>query len=36
MFKNFDNYLSKSKYYDDWKKIVVGKVKDQTAGVGIK
>ena len=33
---DFSNYLSKSKFYDDSNKLVVGKIKDETAGVPIK
>ena len=33
---DFRNYSSKSKYYHDSKKLVVGKMKDETAGVAIK
>ena len=32
---NFSNYSTKSKYYDDSNKLVVGKMKDKTGGVGI-
>ena len=33
----FNNYSSKSKYYDNSNKLVVGKMKDETtAGVGIE
>ena len=32
----FSNYSAKSKYYDDSKKIVVGKMKDKTGGVAIE
>ena len=34
--KNFSNYSPKSKYYDDSNKLVVGKIKGETAGVVIK
>ena len=30
------NYLTKSKYYDDLKKLVIGKMKDETEGVAIE
>ena len=30
---NFSNYLIKSKHYDNSNKLVVGKMKDETAGV---
>ena len=33
---DFRNYSSKSKYYDDSNKLVLGKMKDETAGVAIK
>ena len=33
---DFSNYLAKSKYYDDSNKLVVGKMKDETAGGAIK
>ena len=33
---DFSNYSAKSKYYDDSNKLVVGKVKDETAGVAIE
>ena len=33
---DFSNYLTKSKYYDNSKKIMVGKMKDETAGVAIE
>ena len=32
----FSNYSTKSKYYDNSNKLVVGKVKDETAGVSIE
>ena len=32
---NFSNYSTKSKYYGDSNKLVVGKMKDKTGGVGI-
>ena len=33
---DFSNYSAKSKYYDDSKKSVVGKVKNETASIAIK
>ena len=33
---NLSNYLTKSKYYDDSNKLVIGKMKDETGGVTIK
>ena len=33
---HFSNYSTKSKYYDNSNKLVVGKMKDETAGVEIK
>ena len=33
---DFSNYLTKSKYYDDLKKLVIGKMKDETEGVAIE
>ena len=33
---DFSNYSSKSKYYDNLNKVVVGKMKDKTAGVAIE
>ena len=33
---DFSNYSIKSKYYDNWSKLVVGKIKDETADVAIK
>ena len=33
---DFSNYLTKSKYYDNSKNIMVGKMKDETAGVAIE
>ena len=33
---DFSEYSTKSKYYDDSNKLVVGKVKDETAGVAVK
>ena len=33
---DFSNYSTKSKYYDDTNKLMVGKMKEETAGVAIK
>ena len=33
---HFSNYSTKSKYYDNSNKLVVGKMKDKTAGVAIE
>ena len=33
---DFSNYSTKSKYYDDSNKLVMGKLKDETAAVAIK
>ena len=33
---DFSNYSTKSKYYDDSNKLVIGKVKDETGGVAIE
>ena len=33
---DFRNYLTKPKYYDDSKKLVVNKMKDETGGVAIE
>ena len=33
---DFSNYSAKSKYYDESNKLVVGKIKEDTAGVAIK
>ena len=33
---DFSNHSNKSKYYDDSKKLVVGKMKDESAGVSIE
>ena len=33
---DFSNYSTKSKYYDNSNKLVVGKIKDETAGVSIE
>ena len=30
------NYSTKSKYYDNSKKLIIGKMKDETAGVAIE
>ena len=30
------NYADKSKYYDDWNKLIAGKMKNETVGVSIK
>ena len=35
MFK-FSNYSAKSKYYNDSNKLLVGEVKDETAGAAIE
>ena len=32
----FSNYSIKAKYYNDWNKLVIGKMKDETAGVAIE
>ena len=32
----FHNYSAKSKYYDNSNKLVVGKMKDETAGIAIE
>ena len=32
---DFSNYSSKSKYCDNWNKLVVDKIKNETAGVGL-
>ena len=32
---DFSNYSTKSKYYDNSKKLVVGKMKDEIVGVAI-
>ena len=32
----FSNYSAESKYYDDSDKLVVGKIKDETAGGAVK
>ena len=32
---DFSNYIAKSKYYDDSSKLLVGKIKDETAGIAI-
>ena len=33
---DFSNNSTESKYYDNWNKLVVRKMKDETAGVVIK
>ena len=33
---NFCNYSTKSKYYDNSNKLVVGKMKDETTGVAME
>ena len=33
---DFSNYLTKSKYFDNSNKLVVGKMKDETASVTIE
>ena len=33
---DFSNYFPKSKYYDDWNALVVGKIKDEMGGVAIE
>ena len=33
---DFNNYFTKSKYYDDSNKLVIGKMKDKTGGVAIE
>ena len=33
---DFSNYSTKSKYFDNSNKLVVGKMKDETAGVAIE
>ena len=33
---DFSNYSTKSKYYDDSNKLVIGKMKDETGGVAIE
>ena len=33
---NFSNYLTKPKYYDNSNKLVVGKMKDEAAGLAIE
>ena len=32
----YEDFSTGSKYYDNWKNSVVGKIKDETASVGIK
>ena len=36
MFDFSSNYSTKSKYYDNSNKLLVGKMKDETAGVAIE
>ena len=33
---DFSNYLTKSKYYNNSKKLIIGKMKDETGGVAIE
>ena len=33
---NFSNYLTKSKYYDNSSKLVIGNIEDEIGGVAIK
>ena len=33
---DFNNYSIKSKYHDNWNKLVAGKMKDETAGVAVE
>ena len=33
---HFSNYSGKSKCFDNWNTLVVGKIKDETAGLPIK
>ena len=33
---DFSNYSTRSKYYDDSNKLVIGKIKDETGGVAIE
>ena len=33
---DFSNYSTKSKYYDDSDRLVIGKIKDETGGVAIE
>ena len=33
---DFSNYSTKSKYYDDSNKLIIGKMKDETGGVAIE
>ena len=33
---HFSNYLTKSKYYDNSNKLIIGKMKDETRGVAIE
>ena len=30
---DFSNYSAKSKYFDNWNKLVIGKMKDETGGI---
>ena len=32
---DFSNYLTKSKYYDNSNKLVIGKMKNETGGIAI-
>ena len=32
---DFSNYWTKSKYYDDSNKLVIGKMRDETRGIAI-
>ena len=33
---DFSNYSTKSKYFDDLNKLVIGKMKDETGGMRLK
>ena len=33
---DFSNYSTKSKYYDNYNKLVIGKMKNETAGIAIE
>ena len=33
---DFSNFWANSKYYDNWNKLVVGKIEDETGGVAVK
>ena len=33
---SFSNYSTKSKYYDDSNKLLIGKMKDKTGGIAIE